>query len=436
MAVPMLFRFSLYGFLKNQQYYDPFIILAFREKGLSFFIIGLLVGFRELCVNLMEVPSGVVADLCGRRRCMILSFAAYITSFAIFGSSGRVELGTDRAAWQLFALFAAMFFFAIGDAFRTGTHKAMILDWLRLQGREDEKTKTYGYTRSWSKLGSALSVLIAAGLVFYTGRYSDVFWLCIVPYTIGIVNFLGYPAELDGRPETPPSVRAMMHHLGVAFRQAILDSRLRRVLIESMAYEGTFKVGKDYLQPILKRLAAHMLIALPVLAALDEQKGTAILIGAIYFILYLGSAAASRKSHLFAKRFGGESRGARALWGITLVVFIPVATALWLEVYWVAAIGFVVLALLQNFWRPIVITRVDNETDATMGATMLSIESQAKATGAMILAPLIGWGVDRLAAAPEQPALWVAAGVGAVIAFLGSLAPAMRPAHGERTDRN
>jgi hypothetical protein len=31
----MLFRFSLYGFLKNQQYYDPFLILAFLDKGLS-----------------------------------------------------------------------------------------------------------------------------------------------------------------------------------------------------------------------------------------------------------------------------------------------------------------------------------------------------------------------------------------------------------------
>ncbi len=29
MQIPMLFRFSLYGFLKNQRYYDPFLILAF-----------------------------------------------------------------------------------------------------------------------------------------------------------------------------------------------------------------------------------------------------------------------------------------------------------------------------------------------------------------------------------------------------------------------
>ena len=36
----MLFRFCLYGFLKNQQYYEPFLILVFREKGLSFLQIG------------------------------------------------------------------------------------------------------------------------------------------------------------------------------------------------------------------------------------------------------------------------------------------------------------------------------------------------------------------------------------------------------------
>ena len=64
----MLFRFSLYGFLKNQQYYDPFLILAFRSKGLSFTQIGLLIGFRELCINLMEVPTGAIADVAGRRR--------------------------------------------------------------------------------------------------------------------------------------------------------------------------------------------------------------------------------------------------------------------------------------------------------------------------------------------------------------------------------
>ncbi len=102
----MLFRFSLYGFLKNQQYYDPFLILAFREKGLSFFQIGLLIGFREVCINVFEIPSGAVADIYGRRHSMILSMIAYIVSFAVFAVSG-----------SLWLLIPAMFFFAPAKPF-------------------------------------------------------------------------------------------------------------------------------------------------------------------------------------------------------------------------------------------------------------------------------------------------------------------------------
>ncbi len=153
----MLFRFSLYWFLKNQQYYDPFLILAFREKGLSFFQIGLLIGFREVCINVFEIPSGAVADIYGRRHSMILSMIAYIVSFAVFAVSG-----------SLWLLIPAMFFFALGEAFRTGTHKAMIFEWLRSQNRTNEKTKVYGYTRSWSKIGSALGHHCCKFLCFIT----------------------------------------------------------------------------------------------------------------------------------------------------------------------------------------------------------------------------------------------------------------------------
>jgi hypothetical protein len=61
----MLWRFCLYGFLKNQKYYEPFLVLFFLEKGLSYTLIGALLGFREICINLMEFPSGALADLYG-----------------------------------------------------------------------------------------------------------------------------------------------------------------------------------------------------------------------------------------------------------------------------------------------------------------------------------------------------------------------------------
>ena len=108
------FKFSLYGFLKNLRFFDPFILLFFREMGLSFLQIGTLFSIREIATNVLEVPTGIVADAFGRRRAMIFSFGAYIISFLLF---------YFLPGYSLYAL--AMVFFAMGEAFRTGTHKAM-----------------------------------------------------------------------------------------------------------------------------------------------------------------------------------------------------------------------------------------------------------------------------------------------------------------------
>ena len=57
----MLWRFSLYGLLKNQRYFEAFLVLAFVERGLSFAEIGALIALRELTTNVLEVPSGIMA---------------------------------------------------------------------------------------------------------------------------------------------------------------------------------------------------------------------------------------------------------------------------------------------------------------------------------------------------------------------------------------
>lgn len=375
----MLFRFSLYGFLKNQRYYDAFLILAFREKGLSFFQIGILIGFREVCTNLFEIPSGAVADLYGRRRAMIFSFVAYIASFATFAMSEA-----------LFLLFGGMFFFGLGDAFRSGTHKAMIFDWLRQQGRADEKTKIYGYTRSWSQMGSAVSVLIAGALVFYRGNFTDIFWFSIVPYAFNIVNFFGYPAALDGDRKSEFSLKTVTALLGKALKLSVQFPPLRRLVFEGMGFEGMFKASKDYLQPILKQTA----IAMPLLLMHDESKRAALLVGGVYFALYFLSSFASRNSHKVTEWRGSDEGAARALWWVNLGLYALLIPALWFSTYPAIIALFVGLAILQNFWRPGLISRFNAQSTPEMSATVLSIEAQAKSLATIVLAPSLGWLVD------------------------------------------
>ena len=61
------------------------------------------------------------------------------------------------------------------------------------------------------------------------------FWVSTVPYVVGIINLLGYPAELDGGERgQAPTLRATIGHLWRTMRQAIGRRSLRRLIIESM----------------------------------------------------------------------------------------------------------------------------------------------------------------------------------------------------------
>ena len=382
----MLVRFSLYGFLKNQRYFEPFFLLAMLDKLDSFTMVGLLMGFREVCINALEVPTGAVADVVGRPRAMVLSFVAYIGSFLVFGLCGRVWL-----------MFVAMALFSVGEAFRTGTHKAIIFDWLAHEGRGGEKTKVYGLTRSWSKLGSAANVVLAAAIFFVVRDYSWLFLICIVPYLANIVNFMTYPSYLDGRHEGPANEKSLgeiVRTLLAAVRRCVRPGPLRGLLAESMAYEGVYKVAKDYLQPLLQMAAVGALASAAWLG--DQAQRTALLVGAVYFVLYLLGALASRRSHALVARAGSDRRASLWLWALTAAAYAAVAVGVVLGFSPIAIAAFVALAVLQNLWRPILITRFTAHAEPAQTATVLSIESQAKSLAAAVGAPLLGLAVDAM----------------------------------------
>jgi MFS family permease len=379
-AISPLSRFCAYGFLKNQRYFEPFLFLALMAKGLSFFEIGLLVALRELTVNLIEIPSGAWADAYGRRRAMLFSFAAYIASFAIFGAA------SDKL---LFAL--AMVAYGFGDAFRTGTHKAMIFEWLRSEGREADRAEVYGYTRSWSKRGSAVSGLIAAGMVLLANDLTWVFWAAIGPYLLNSLNLITYPAVVDGAVE-PEQRSGVWTKTRETVNQAFGSKRLRTLLLESMGFEGLFHAVKDYLQPLLMALA----VGLVVTGDLSEVQRTAVLIGPIYALLHLLSSAASRRAHRLSDAAGGDTAAARWLWLVQGAAFVAIVLGALTSSWPALVLGFLVVHVGQNLWRPLLVSRLDAQRGALSAATLLSVESQSRRLATMILAPALGAAVDLL----------------------------------------
>ena len=96
----MIVRFSLYSALKNQRFFESFLVLALLEKGLTFTQIGTLIALRELAVITMEIPSGAIADVTGRRRVLLIAVALYAIAFAFLGLD-------DSIPWLVAALPSA-----------------------------------------------------------------------------------------------------------------------------------------------------------------------------------------------------------------------------------------------------------------------------------------------------------------------------------------
>ena len=402
----MLTRFCLYGFLKNQRYFEPFLMLAFLEQGLDFFEIGILVAIHALAINVLEIPSGAIADTWGRRGCMMLSFVAYIFSFVVFAFASS------------FALFAgAMVLYGVGDSFRTGTHKAMIFEWLTIQGRRDERTKVYGVTRSWSKFGSALSSILAAAFVVGSGSYRAIFLFATIPCIANLINFMGYPAELDGLSGQRRTVGQTWVTLRKTLAAVLARGSMRRLTSESMAWEGIFSAVKDYIQPVLAALVVSV-VAERSTSDPDLKSATAVILGATYTVLFLASGVASRWAHRFSQWSGGDDPAASRLWCLNLSLYGALTIAAWFAQLVVVAMAFVCLNVLENVWRPILISRFDDHADAGQGATTLSIESQAQRLATLVVAPAVGYCIDIAGASTDDHRFWPIGIIGAAAALL------------------
>jgi MFS family permease len=399
----MLARFSAYGFLKNLRFFEPLILLYFTvSKGLSYTEFGLLIGIREVCIYLLEVPTGILADVTGRRRAMMLSFAAYIVAFAIFAFGG-----------SFWAFAPGMLLFAAGEALRSGTHKSMIMTHLDLEGLSGQKVHYYGFTRSVSRLGSAVAALMIGVFAFLGGDYSIVFPATMIPYALALFLMTTYPAELDGRVEHAAGWREMWTHTVESFRSLFRIQGLGRMVLNASAFDSFFRVGKDYIQPVVESAA----IALPVFLSAGEQERTFLLVGVVYFLAYMNSFISSRLSGRFVDRVRNLGVALNWLfWGLA-AVFIIAGLFFREDMPLAAILVLFIIYTLYNLRKPAVIGYISEKIPGQQRATILSMHNQLRALSAAVLAPVLGLIADH----PELGVPWAMILGGVVLIPLGFL---------------
>ena len=375
------YKFCLYGFLKNQRFYEPFFLLFLLSKDITYLQVGILYSIREITRNLLEIPAGMFADSAGRKKSMLLSFTLYIISFIVF------YLSTGFAV-----LIIAIIIFGMADVFRTGTHKAMIFSYLEANNWSHLKVDYYGHTRSYSQFGSAISSIIAAVIVIATNNYSMIFTFAVIPYILNLINLASYPAWLDSKQKKSEPVLfrqnfiTALRSLGQAFR----SKWTIKLFINSSLPSGFFNSVKDYLQPLILSMVA----SLPVLESFTQEDKSSVLIGLIYFIIFLLTSRASRGAGNFTRKTGSVFKGMNITFLIVATTGILTGLLFHTGILIISVLFFVLIYLLENLRRPVCVSGIAERTGNESLSTFLSTDSQLKSLFTMIASPIVGFIAD------------------------------------------
>ncbi|MEJ2544372.1 MAG: MFS transporter, partial [Calditrichaceae bacterium] len=361
------YKFSAYGFLKNLRLFDVFFLLFLAETGINYLQIGVLYSIRQIIINVFEVPSGIFADSFGRKKSMLFSLSCYIVSFLIF---------YIFASYYYFII--AMILFGLGEAFRSGTHKAIILSYLEQNDLLEIKTRYYGGTRSWSQFGSAVSSLLAMIVVLLNQNYRDLFILTAIPYILNLINISTYPNSLEtkedniGNKKILKSISKTILDNLKEFAAFFKQSANFKAVFSAAAYIAVFKTIKDYLQPVLQTLA----VTIPVFMGYSTDQRTAIIIGISFFFIFILTSTASRNAWRIENFTTDLPRSINIIYLIGIASVGISGVFLWFNFPAFAALVFIFLYLAQNIRRPLMVSYLSEIISSNIMASGLSTESQ------------------------------------------------------------
>jgi hypothetical protein len=219
------------------------------------------------------------------------------------------------------------------------------------------------------------------------------FLAATIPYVLDFINLASYPRELDGEltdfshKEIGKQIRSTLKVFGNLFT----DWRALRAILNSSGFDGLFKATKDYLQPILENFA----LALPLFLALTDKRRSALVVGVVYFVIYLFTSYASRSSADFSHRFSSLGRAINLTFLVGGVFLFIAGLATWGNVNWLAVLVFFLYYVLFNLRRPMNVSFISDRISTQVMASGLSVESQFRTVIAAILAPLLGALADQ-----------------------------------------
>lgn len=355
--VSQIHKFYVTEFLKTQRYFIPVMILFLQFHKLSYTEIFLLYAIQSFVVFLLEIPSGVFADLFGKKAALIISRASLIPAYSLFA-----------VADNFWVFLLAMTFIALNKAFKSGTHKAYIFDYMEQNPSGITPSEVFGKNKFWARMGEALAAaaggFIAAGLGF-----SVVFVFALFPAFVNLINALTYEKIQEEHRVKTFSLSMHFRHIGESLVDIKSKKIVHRLIINSAIFVSCMEASEKFFQPYM--VEAQIPIAW---------------FGIVYMVILVITAFGSRYAYLFETKFRRTDIANFSGW-IGVVPFV----ILGLKFISIAGIFlFFLILFLKSARRPAMITELNTHISSAKRATILSTDSLFRALFLLAFLPIIG----------------------------------------------
>ncbi len=378
-------RTLAFSFLQVFMVLMPVIVLFFESRGLRLSEVLLLQAWFAGLVLLLEVPSGYLADMLGRKRTLVVG--------SLFGGIGHLVLLFAHGFWQL-AVFEACL--AVAFSLMSGANLALLYDTelaLRAAGGGTGRRPTaVGRLFFASNLSEALAAFLCSFLLLWSmdwAMYAQVAaaWLAFA-LTFGLVEPPRERMERDSHGRNLWSV----------FRHLVADDRLLRLTFLALC-----------VWPLTTMFAVWLLQK-----HWQGQGIDVVWFGCLWGALTLVSAAAGRYALQLEDRLGATAM-------LLVVGLAPVVGYLGLGV--LGAVGGVLVSALFFACRGlgIVVLRqaLNRRVPSRFRATANSFASLGFRGGFALTAPAVGVALD----AWGMGATFLLLAVASLVICLGLLVP-------------
>ncbi len=350
----------------------PVLSLMLLDKGCTLVSLAVMLGIYSAVVLIAELPSGILADLLGRKRVFLISCVFYVIAIIL--------LLFLKGWW----IIAGLVPWSLGKAFASGSFDAIVIDnWVNLHGKESLSCVTSQLSlletagiASGSIAGGFLPH-ISEGLFPSLGRYDinlivKVILCCIVIILSAV--YLKEPAVIQTENRS-----GIMEHLtsSILF---LKNNRTIKLLIIGVFFSGFFiSTVETYWQPAFESLLT--------------DKNLLWLLGVVSFLCFgfasLGNIAIKKILSLLTVHWISGYNTVRILLALCMIIF-ALQHSLW---------GFIALFSLVYFFfgaaNMTELTLINHDVPGNKRASFLSLISLIFQGGAMISPVLSSMIVSR-----------------------------------------